>query len=811
MKRASRIHRVKSLLFAAALACCVLAAAEWRGNLLEPAAHAAGFVVSNTNDSGLGSLRQAILDANSTPGADTISFGIPGSGVRTIQPLTALPPLTDPVVIDGYTQSGTSPNTLAVGNNAVLLVELDGSLITQSFSHGLEIRAGAAGSTVRGLVVNHFNRSANGIIISGGGNVVVGGNNVIAGNFIGTEPDGVTRAGNDDGVTIFNSAGNRVGGPAPADRNLISGNGRYGILIDSTDHGVTNNVVQGNYIGTDRHGSAQLGNSNMGVSAGDEGTIIGGPTATPGTGAGNVLSGNAAYGLELRNSDGDPDANTRVRGNVIGADPTATARVFNSNGGILVTGANGDIFIGGEDPTDGNVISGNEGHGITFEATGLANSPIRVMNNFIGTNAALADLGNSGHGLSFTPSATNVVIGAATPGGPGSNRIAFNGTDEQPGDGINIQSGGGSNTFANFGGEGGFNTASSDFSEVLILSNSIHSNSGLGIDLQDDDVTPNDPDDLDEGPNWMQNFPVITSAGTSGAGTLIAGTLDSAPEQTYIVEFFSNAVCDSSGHGEGQTFIGSTQVTTDALGDASFSFTTAAPVPAGRFITATASTNTPGTLNSTSEFSACVLVTVSTPTPTPTPNPTPTPRPTPTPTPSPTPAPGGCATCGDVNGEGELSGNKGTFDIDVRARRGLINLDRITHRNSSADVEFRSRNIFCVTFAGNRATLTGLGEFRRGRRRTAVIFQVEVRDNGPRNSGLDTFSLRLSNGYTVNANVRRGNISFDFARCNRRAAAVSESVGVLSARASLPDADRSRPPAPVGVCRIPFPHALLPV
>src|SRR6266436_9118043 len=85
------------------------------------------FTVTNTNDSGAGSLRQAILDANNNPGLDTIAFNIPGPGVRTISPTSALPTVTDPVIIDGYTQPGASPNTLASGDNAVLKIVLDGT------------------------------------------------------------------------------------------------------------------------------------------------------------------------------------------------------------------------------------------------------------------------------------------------------------------------------------------------------------------------------------------------------------------------------------------------------------------------------------------------------------------------------------------------------------------------------------------------------------------------------------------------------------------------------------------------------------
>src|SRR6476620_9785866 len=106
-------------------------------------AQANTFTVINTNDSGAGSLRQAILDANGTAGTDQINFNIPGSGVQTISPLTQLPAITDPVVIDGYTQPGASVNTLANGDNAVLLIELSGSKIPTG-TNGLIITAGAS-------------------------------------------------------------------------------------------------------------------------------------------------------------------------------------------------------------------------------------------------------------------------------------------------------------------------------------------------------------------------------------------------------------------------------------------------------------------------------------------------------------------------------------------------------------------------------------------------------------------------------------------------------------------------------------------
>src|SRR5262249_17605721 len=136
---------------------------------------------------------------------DEIKFNIPGAGLHTIKPQSALPTITDAVTIDGYTQPGASANTEANGNNAVLLIELDGSMAGKKVN-GLHITAGE--TKVQGLVIHSFPGS--GILLGGSGI------NVISGNFIGTDPAGQTDKGNLNGIVISpGSSDNTIGGATP--------------------------------------------------------------------------------------------------------------------------------------------------------------------------------------------------------------------------------------------------------------------------------------------------------------------------------------------------------------------------------------------------------------------------------------------------------------------------------------------------------------------------------------------------------------------------------------------------------------------
>ena len=310
------------------------------------------FFVTNTNDSGAGSLRQAILDANTHPasGPSAVRFNIPGAGVHTVAPVAPLPAIYESMVVDGYTQTAASPNTLSNGFDGILLIRL----------HGTNAGVGAPGlvlhadnSTVRGLVIVGFQGS--GIQLSGVRS------NGVQGNLIGLDLDG-SAPGNgisaDDislypGLLVINSAGNTIGGSTPAARNIISANGTDGIQVSGAAS--AGNQVLGNYIGTDANGTVGLGNGSWGVNLdGATGSVVGGSA----TGAGNLISWN---GNGVLISGG---ASNRVQGNFIGADVTGTNALGNGSGVVLIDSSYNQI--GGTNAAARNVIVANGQGGLAL-------------------------------------------------------------------------------------------------------------------------------------------------------------------------------------------------------------------------------------------------------------------------------------------------------------------------------------------------------------------------------------------------------------------------------------------------------------
>ena len=463
--------------------------------LLAANTSAATFTVTNTVDSGPGSLRQAILDANASAGPDTIAFAISGSGVHTITPATLLPALTQTVTIDGYTQPGSSPNTDPIATNAVILIELDGSAAPggdgiQFVSHD--------GSLLRGLAINRFTV---GVEINGG----VSGSTV-RGCFLGTDATGSIARGNSEGISS-STPGNVFGGPAPADRNLISGND-FGIYV--LGNGVT---IQGNLLGTDATGTLALPNTNTAIvcaNFGGAGTLIGGPNP----GEGNVISGNTqgvwiSQGIVV----------DVVQGNLIGTTAAGTGPLGNGTGIVTTVGGDGSI-IGGISPGESNVIAYNSGPGVYLSSNGGSNNSVR--------------------------------------------------------------------------------------------GNSIHDNGALGIDLGTPGPDFNDAQDADGGANHMQNFPILTSVehlGPQGTGsTRILGKFNSAPSTTFDLDFYANASCSNFPREflEGETYLGSSQVTTDGNGDAAIDVTLQVATNPAAKISATATDPT----GNTSEFSQRIIFSI---------------------------------------------------------------------------------------------------------------------------------------------------------------------------------------------------------
>jgi len=434
--------------------------------------------------------------------------------------------------------------------------------------------------------------------------------NVLAGNVIGLnaawEPDP-----NEIGVKVDNGAYNLIGSASmitgagrPADAalmfgNIISANSGHGVVI--TGASAQGNVVQSNLIGTDIAGAEAVGNGGDGVYVdGASDNIIGpavlAPTAV--SASGNVISGNGGYGVEVQGGAGN-----LIRGNFIGTDESGSSALGNALGGVRLGDAPGNT-VGGLWPDASNVISGNGGPGIDIVGAGAAGNV--VQGNLIGPTAdGLSLLGNAEQGVLITSAGPNIIGGAA----PGSgNVIAGN-----AGAGVAVVA------------------APLPSVSKAVLGNSIYANGGLGIDLEDDGITLNDPADPDTGANQHQNYPVLTSA-VAGSGTVVDGWLNSSPHSGFRIEFFASDSCDPSGYGEGAQLLGSAVVTTDGDGNAAIHASLPVAAAAGQVVTATAT----DPANNTSEFSACIPVTLeATPTPSPTPEPTATPSPTPPPTPAP--------------------------------------------------------------------------------------------------------------------------------------------------------------------------------
>lgn len=565
------------------------------------------FTVSNTNDNGSGSLRQAIQDVNVTPGTHTIAFNIPATdinydatrGVWKITPLSTLPLIMrSNLTIDGHTQTINQGNTNPNGPEILL----DGNHAYGSdFAFHLY---NVSGVVVQGFIIGRFTV---GIEISGSS----AQNNIVRGCYLGCSHDAMDTLSNTHGLEIIGGAHHLIGGSSAAERNIISGNNHVGVRIINSNF----NTVKGNYIGLNRTGNAAVRNFD-GISI--EGTakynLIGGTTAADR----NYVSGNVAYGILAFGTGCNGNV---IAGNYAGTDITGTIAVPNTYGVLFDDGASYNI-IGGDAPGAGNLLSGNSGYGVFLYNPGTQCDTVR--GNLIGTNASgTAALPNANGIVIDGPSwwhyiDSNVIAGNIQNGidihigGSDSNVIvrnrigtAFDGITAIPNalDGIRIGEGpchniigqaGRGNIIAYNGGNGISVMTAAEYGNTF-AGNAIFNNGGLGIDLFPEGVSPNDAGDGDSGPNQALNFPIIDTVFFLGTDLVVSGTLDVPTPATTRVDIYL-AAPDPSGYGEGRLWLGHTMATVGGYWADTVSNATSTDV-----LTATA---TDGAGN-TSEFAAC--------------------------------------------------------------------------------------------------------------------------------------------------------------------------------------------------------------
>ncbi|MCU0497257.1 MAG: CSLREA domain-containing protein [Anaerolineae bacterium] len=542
--------------------------------LLRPVELPAGIVVNSLADNtlvdGNCTFREAILTSNGTGNGDCpgITTLITFSASGTITVTSALPSLTaGGVTIDGD-----------IGNDETLDIILDGVSLTGG-ENGLRITS--PNNTIRWLAIVRF--PANGLLLTGSN----ANNNQIIANMIGTidAPMPFTDYGNNlSGIRIEGGAHtNQIGGQFVAIRagNTISQNNQHGVLIQGIGTGdplteTRGNVIIGNDIGLAFVGPLDEGNTSDGIAIfnGAINNRIGGAANER-----NVIGFSGIHGIHLA----DPQTqNNTISRNFIGV-TTSLLAIPNTNGIVITNSANNNLV------NNANVIGRNINAGILLTTSANNNT---ITGNLIG-EAPLGSIPNS-TGINLLSGAnnntinsntinTNQIHGVAIAGlNTNNNQIILNTIEGNLGDGVNLVG-------SNIGN--------------LISQNVMLGNGNLGIDLNNDGLTPNDLQDIDNGPNRLQNFPVLSAAFSDGVATRIDGTFNSVPNLTFTIEFFANAAADPSGFGEGEIYLGSATVTTDSAGDTTF-VTTLGVSTLGQLITATASRVN----GDTSEFSNAIPV-----------------------------------------------------------------------------------------------------------------------------------------------------------------------------------------------------------
>ncbi|WP_436794063.1 putative Ig domain-containing protein [Actinospongicola halichondriae] len=471
-----------------------------------------GVCVSNLGDGC--SLRAAILQARATAGPDRIEFDIPGAGTQTINLTSRLPTINDTtgaIVIDGYTQPGSAPNTSALTSNAVIKVQVRGIGYNNG---GAAFTISSGGNVIRGLAIYDAFYGIEIVEAQAVGNQILG-------NFIGTNAAGTygLSSGFTLGAGVWLNNGpteNHIGTPALADRNVISGNRTVGV---KAEHARTKyNVVQNNIIGMNPATTAALPN-NAGFDLQWHSTdqVIGGT----GPNEGNLISGNSYTGIDLSHTT----RFNQILGNRIGTAAngiTATTVTGNADGILIKDNPFGNVIAH-------NVISGNDHDGIWGKHNYTDANTIR--DNLIGVGLDGSPVPNRDWGIWLTGESDLITR----------NVIAHN--DDG---GIYVNNSNGAN-----------NSYPPELTrQNRITDNSFYGNGGLAIDIEPVGPNPNDPGDADEGVHNLLNFPEITA--------FVPGHLEGTACIGCSVEvYIADASTDS--HGEGRQRIAA--ITTGAEGE----------------------------------------------------------------------------------------------------------------------------------------------------------------------------------------------------------------------------------------------------
>jgi titin len=558
-------------------------------------------------------------------GANNVTIGGAGAGAGNL--------------LSGNGNAGLWLDGPGVNNNVAqgnwIGVDATGTAALPNGFVGIYILDGAVGNLIGGAAAGAANvisgNVSEGIFISDPGTT----NNLVQGNFIGTGAGGANPVGNGyTGVGIWSGASfNWIGGTNAAQRNILSGNDGNGVSLGGA--GTVNNQILGNYIGLEADGATVLGNQGIGVyiEVGPQFTSVGGVEP----GAANVISANGSDGIQLW---GAGTCSNFVEGNLVGTDKTGTLARGNLGSALSLIAGPTFNTVGGTVPAARNILSASAGDGVYgYQATNNL-----IEGNYIGTDVTgVKALSNAGEGMIFFDGSpgnqiiSNVIAASGEDGiflgDPGTsanliqgNKIGLGADGATPlGNalqGILIDNGAFGNVIGlTLSGNGTGNLIAGNTNQGVIIydtnstgntirGNAIFNNGGIAIELVGGDqnsygVTANHPGGAVPGPNDLQNYPLLASASVDGKSTVVAGTLNSGSNQSFLIDLYRNASADPSGYGPGQIFAGTILLQTASTGNGSFSL----PLPgafAGQYFSATATDLATG---DTSEFSADLLAT----------------------------------------------------------------------------------------------------------------------------------------------------------------------------------------------------------